>query len=85
MITGHFYADNNDNNNKKNVSTSVQKLHLSFIWKKSYKTILLRLLQRSKKYRGHYSTVYHAMYTALLSVLCEEIRAFDIHNHVNCM
>ena len=54
--------------------------------------ILPRLLQRSKDCRGHYSTTYHATSqwvmrndTHLLLSQCEEIRIFDVQNHVNYM
>ena len=50
--------------------------------------ILPRLLQRSKKCRGHYSTIYHAMSQLIhISPLTqsEEIRAFEVPSHVNYM
>ena len=54
--------------------------------------IIPLLLQRSKKLRGHCSTLYHATaqdyekwYTCLLLAQCEESHAFEIQNHANYM
>ena len=55
---------------------------------------LPRLLQRSKEFRGHNSTIYHATsqcimrsdtYTSILLTQCEEIREFEIQNYVYYM
>ena len=65
---------------KKNLPIYVYKRGFTL---KGIRGILLRLLQRSKKCRGHYSTMYHATSrsetrTYLLLIQCEEIRVFEV-------